>query len=222
MLLKYKDKIDTDGYLMLFLSVCIVVATAGISYAYYFRKTYLFAKDAKINCENDKTLCVLGKKLLNDEPDGEYLLRLERARIILDVDEKAEVMLLGGKTGLAKISEAFAGKEYLIKNKIKTSRVYLEEKSRNTLENFSNAKTLLKNKNKGIVVISNRYHLARAKQLAKGLGLGVEVCAAEDKLNLDIVTVVKLLIEALHMHWYSIGRYYAHMTKNNRMIERVG
>lgn len=38
MLLKHKDKIDTDGYLMLFLSVFVIFATAGISYLFIFEK----------------------------------------------------------------------------------------------------------------------------------------------------------------------------------------
>ena len=167
-------------------------------------------------------ICILGKKLLNDKPDDEYLLRLERARNILEGGDRSEVILLGGKTGRATISEAYAGKEYLLKNSIDESRIYLEEKSRNTLENFINAIDLLRNKDKEIVVVSNRYHLARAKQLAVGLGLKVELCAAEEKLNMNVSTLFKLLLEALHVHWYTVGRYYAHITKNNRIIERVG
>jgi len=72
MLLKHKNKIDTDGYLMLFLSVFVIFATAGISYIFYFRKTYLFAKQARVVCDNNKMICVLGKKLFNDKPDDEY------------------------------------------------------------------------------------------------------------------------------------------------------
>ena len=222
MLLKHKNKIDMDGYLMLFLSVFVMFATAGMSYVFYFRKAYLFAKQAKTGCANNKMVCVLGKKLLNNKPDDEYILRLERARIILENDSGAEIMLLGGQTGMALVSEAYAGKEYLLNKNIEASRIHLEEKSRNTLENFSNAINLLNNKNKEIIVISNRYHLARASQLASGLGLCVEVCAAEERLNINSATIVKLLVEALHVHWYNVGRHYAHITKNNRIIERVG
>ena len=222
MLPKYKNKIDTDGYLMLLLSVFVIFATAGISYLIYLRKIYLSAKHTKTYCQNNKMICVLGKKLFNDKPDDEYLLRLERARNILDCGDSSEVVLLGGKTGRATISEAYAGKEYLIKKSIDESRIHLEEKSRNTLENFINAIELLRSKDKEMVVVSNRYHLARAEQLAVGLGLKVELCAAEDKLNMDLSTLFKLLLEALHVHWYTVGRYYAHITKNNRIIERVG
>lgn len=222
MLPKYKGKIDTDGYLMLLLSVLVIFSTAGISYLIYLRKTFLSAKYTKTYCQNNKMVCVLGKKLLNDKPDDEYLLRLERACYILENGDSSEVLLLGGKTGRATISEAYAGKEYLLRNSIDETRIFLEEKSRNTLENFLNATDLLRNKNKEIVVVSNRYHLARAKQLAVGLGLKVELCAAEDKFNMNASTLFKLMLEALHVHWYTVGRYYAHITKNNRIIKRVG
>lgn len=222
MLLKYKNKIDIDGYFMLLLSVFVIFSTAGISYLFYFRKTYLSAKYAKIYCQKNKMLCVLGKKLLNDKPDDEYLLRLERARTILENCDNSEVILLGGKTGGATISEAYAGKKYLLKKSIDESRIYLEEESLNTLENFLNAIELLSDKKKEIIVITNRYHLARAKQLAVGLGLKIDVCAAEEKLNINRESLFKILIEALHVHWYNVGRGYAHITKNNRMIKRVG
>jgi len=58
--------------------------------------------------------------------------------------------------------------------------------------------------------------------MAEGLGLEVDLCAAEEKLNIGSLTVFRLLIEAAHIHWYSVGRYYAHLTKNNRMMRRVG
>jgi len=149
-------------------------------------------------------------------------LRLERARIILENDDSSEVMLLGGHTGMATISEAYAGKEYLIKKNIELTRIYVEEKSRNTLENFLNAIDFLNTKNKDIVVISNRYHLARAMQMGKNLGLSIEVCAAEEKLCMNTSSIVKIILEALHVHWYTVGRHYAHITKNNSMIERIG
>jgi len=222
MLLKYKGKIDTDGYLMLLLSALTLTATAGISYFICLRKIYLPAKHTKPHCEDDVVVCVLGKKLLNNKPDDEYLLRLKRAKQLLEKDQKSDVILLGGKTGRASISEAYAGKEFLLMHNIPESRIYLEQESQNTLENILNATEFLEEKNKKIVVVSNRYHLARAKRLAQGLGVQVEPCAAEEFLELNLAMVTKLALEALHVHWYLVGRYYAHATNNKRMIERVG
>ena len=222
MLAKHKNKIDIDGYSMLILSGLIMIATAGISYLFCFKKIFQTAKTTTHDCNENVVLCVLGKKLINEKPDKEYLLRLNRASHILGNDEQSQAILLGGQTGKASISEAFAGKEILLTNNIEPSRIYLEEASINTLENIKNAIILVKEKDKKIVVVTNRYHLARVKQMSEGFGLDVALCAAEDKLNINLVTLSKIMIEALHVHWYLSGHYYAHLTNNNRIIKRLG
>ena len=222
MLAKYNNKIDIDGYSMLGLSVLILLATAGISYLFCLRKTYKIAAKTATDCPEDSMICVLGKKLVNEQPDEEYLSRLNRAKHILTDNAPAQALLLGGKTGDASISEAYAGQVFLLKANIDSSRIYLEEASRTTLENIHNALDFLQEKNKKIVIVTNRYHLARAKQMAEGFGLDVIVCAAEEKLNLNISSIFKMLIEALHVHWYISGHYYAHLTNNKNMIKRVG
>ncbi len=222
MLAKYKNKIDVDGYSMLFLSSLIMIATAGISYLLCFKKIFYTAKTTSHECNKNVVVCVLGKKLVNEKPDKEYILRLKRASHILENDHQSQALLLGGKTGHSLISEAIAGKEFLIRKNIKSSRIYLEEASSNTLENIKNAIVLLKEKNKKIVVVTNRYHLARAKQMSEGFGLDIVLCAAEDKLNFNPVMLFKLMLEALHVHWYISGHFYAHLTRNDRIIKRIG
>ena len=222
MLPRYKNKIDLDGYSMLVVSTLVMIATAGISYLFCFRKIFNTAKNTPHHCNESAMVCVLGKKLINEKPDNEYVSRLQRASHILSNNNDSQILLLGGKTGGAKISEALAGQEFLLKNNIEPSRIYLEEASHNTLENIKNAIDLLVDKDKKIVVITNRYHLARAKQMSNGFGLEVDICAAEDKLNINLATLFKLMIEALHVHWYISGHYYAHLTNNSRIIKRVG
>lgn len=221
MLAKYKNKTDIDGYSMLLLSSVIIIATAGISYLLCLKKIFNTAKKASHRCDKNVVVCALGKKLVNENPDKEYLSRLNRVNHILKADEHSRVILLGGKTGRAGISEAFAGQKVLLKENVDVSRISLEEASANTLENIKNALVLLKEKDKKIVVVTNRYHLARAKKMAEGFGLDVILCAAEDNLKLNLVSVFKLAIEALHVHWYISGHYYAHLTGNDRMIKRI-
>lgn len=222
MLPKQEKKTDIDGYAMLLLSSFFMIATAGVSYLYYFKKIFNTAKNETSSCDNGGVIFVLGKKLKNEKPDKEYVQRLERVQNILNQYDDTSVIILGGKTGSATISEAYAGKLFLEQNNIDISRINLEEASRNTLENIKNAIDLLKEKNKKIVVISNRYHLLRAKQMAKGFGLEVELCAAEEKFNLNLLSVLKLMTEALHVHWYVSGRIYARITNNTRMLNRIG
>jgi len=222
MLPRQDNKIDLDGYAMLLLSLVLMVATAGLSYAYFLRKIFHTAKNETHHCDEDVMVFVLGKKLKNNQPDLEYEHRLKRAREILNSNADSQVIILGGKTGDATISEAHAGKIFLEKYKIDASRIHLEQDSRNTLENIQNAISLLETKNKKIVVVTNRYHLARAKQLANGHGLNVDLCAAEEKLDMKLLSIFKIMTEALHVHWYKSGRFYARLTNNQRMLNRIG
>lgn len=222
MLPQQDNKTDIDGYAMLALSLLLMTATAGLSYLYYFKKVFTTAKNVTHHCDKDVTIFVLGKKLINDQPDEEYLQRLERAQVLLTKDEKPAVIILGGKTGNATITEAYAGKYFLEQNDVEASRIKLEEASRNTLENIKNAITLLKDKNNKIVIVTNRYHLLRAKEMAQGFGLNVDLCAAEENFKLNPSSVLKLMVESLHIHWYATGRFYARLTNNQRMLDRIG
>lgn len=222
MLPKNDHKTDIDGYAMLLLSTVLMVATAGLSYLFYFRKIFHTAINEKHHCDDDVVVFVLGKKLINNKPDLEYVQRLKRAHTILSNNDNAQVILLGGKTGDANITEAYAGKIFLEENKIDSSRINLEEASRNTIENIKNAIGMLNVKNKKVVIVSNRYHLARAKHMAEGFGLEVGLCAAEEKLALNLESLSKLMLEAVHIHWYKSGRFYANLTNNKRMLDRIG
>lgn len=222
MLPKVDNKADLDGYTMLLLSSIVMTVTAGISYFLCLKKIFSTAKKETHYTDSDAVVFVLGKKLLNDKPDVEYIQRLKRVAAILENNNKIEAMVLGGKTGDATITEANAGKQFLAEYKADISRVKLEHASRNTLENLKNAIELLNLENKKIVIVSNRYHLARAGKMAKGFGLDVELCAAEENFRLNPVSFLKLAIEAFHYHWYNSGRVYAHLTNNARMIKRVG
>ena len=222
MLPRQDNKIDIDGYATMVLSTLFITATAGLSYLHNLRKILNTAKNETPVCEKDVMVFVLGKKLKNDNPDLEYQGRLKRAHAILEKDAESQVIILGGKTGNATITEAHAGKDFLQKYNIDASRIYLEQSSRNTLENIHNALELLETKNKKIVVVTNRYHLARAKQMANGFGLNVDLCAAEEKFDKGLISILKIMIEAFHLHWYKTGRYYARLTNNQRMLKRIG
>lgn len=222
MIPKQDNKIDIDGYAMLLLSMILMISTAGLSYFFYFMKIFKIANTATHNCDENVMVFVLGKKLINNKPDSEYVQRLNRAYDILIKDKNSQIVILGGETGDAAITEAFAGKLFLQEYKIDPSRINLEENSRNTLENIKNAINVFNLKNKNIVIVSNRYHLARAKKMAHGFGLEVNLCAAEEKLNLNFLSVLKLMMEAFHIHWYISGQLYAHLTNNTRIINRIG
>ena len=169
--------------------------------------------------END--IVVLGKKLINNHPDKDYRLRLNRALKIATYRTNANIYILGGITGESAISESVAGKLYLEDKNIKVNNIIIEELSRDTLDNLKQLKANASIATSNITLISNRYHLARASIMAQGFGFTVRRCAAENSLPIGIVFTVKLLAEAFFLHWYLSGYMYGKLTRNQRILTRM-
>lgn len=88
---------------------------------------------------------------------------------------KTEVLVLsGGRISDKDISEAGYMKKVIEKNynsddKSENPKMILEENSHSTFENLQNSKKLIPNA-KSVIIVSDKYHLARAVILAKRLG----------------------------------------------------
>ena len=67
--------------------------------------------------------------------------------------------------------------DYLTGHGIDESRVFLEDQSRNTLQNFRFSRTLLEqlghDVTEGVLVVSNGFHLTRARMLARRVGVSL-------------------------------------------------
>jgi len=212
---------DYDGFLTLLLSFTLIVLLFGVSYLLTFAYILLTAIKTSCDNKNSQQIVVPGKRLSNDLPDNDYLQRLDRVLSIVAFATNKKVYILGGITGEASVSEARAGQNYLEDNNIQTSEIYLEEKSRDTRENMKQLKTCSTIKDRHICLITNRYHLARASIMAQGFGFIVEECAAENSFTPSIVATATLFAEAFFLHWYLVGRIYAKLTRNQRMLSRI-
>lgn len=206
---------------MFLLSLLLILAAGGLSFLalwlYVVRIAYL-----KPNMTlQSKTVLVLGKRLNNNQPDHDFILRLKRAAIMLLDKTSNKIYVLGGKTRNSGISEAAAGKEFLIREGINGESIILEEKSQNTLENLKHFHSISDNKKQKISLITNRYHLARSVIMAKGFGINTQACPAENKFQFSIKNIVNTLVEAFHMHWYFTGKYWAKLTNNKNILSRI-
>jgi len=56
--------------------------------------------------------------------------------------------------------------------------------------------------------------------MARGQGLDIRPCAAEDSCKLWR-KLPRLLLEAVFLHWYWSGRIFATLTNNQRMLEKI-
>lgn len=215
------ESTDTDGIAMLALSTLVILLSGGLTLVLLLLYVLKQAIFCTTNSAHERLLLVFGKQLQNNLPDQEYQARLLRACTLLNSDPHRHVLILGGQTGNASISESQAGRDFLVLQGIAQGRIQLEDRSRNTLENIKEAIKLMDLSNTSVTLISNRYHLARIATMARGFGLQVHCCAAENFFHLSPMIGLRLIIEAAYLHWYFTGKYWAQLTNNQRMLDRI-
>lgn len=188
---KHSKQIGYDGIATFLLSLIIIILTAGLSYFYSLWKTYSTAKNSPSYIPDTDVLLVLGMRLKKNNINNLYQLRLDKAAELLASHPDLRVIILGGLTGNATITEAQAGKNYLIKRGIDPARILSEHQSRHTLANLKSAKKFIKELNvNNIALLTNRFHLYRALILARGFQLSPTPCAAENIFSYKFINQI--------------------------------
>ncbi len=215
--------IDWDGLWTLLLSTLIIVITAAIPLFLTYLHVLRIARKSSSCPDACGGYLIFGKKLINGVADAEYRLRLEKIRQLVCEQPQCLVLLLGGMTSKNAPSEATSGLHYLQQHGLPVqANIRLEEQSKNTLDNLQNARQILQREQiDRVTLISNRYHLARCQLIANSLKIEHSLCAAETELTLDAVIAWKLLIEAAYIHWFVVGKNWARLVGNRRMLSRV-
>ncbi len=120
-------------------------------------------------------LIVLGAGVNGSTPSLSLYNRLTTAREWLEAHPDGKAVLSGGQGPGEELSEAEAMYRWLLSKGIDGSRLYKEEESATTQENFICSAVLLRELNDGILpqtvaVVSSEYHLYRAKYWADKAG----------------------------------------------------
>ncbi|MGM9985959.1 MAG: YdcF family protein [Bacillaceae bacterium] len=153
------------------IGACIALIGA-CSYFFYIHS--LVAKGAKTEPEKGADyLLVLGARLRGETPSLSLRYRLDAATSYLKENPKTLAIVSGGQGNGETISEAEAMKRALVESGIDDTRIILEDKSTNTLENIAFSKKLLPPTAKNGIVVTNDYHVYRAMMLCKKEGLHV-------------------------------------------------
>lgn len=118
---------------------------------------------------------ILGAGLRGEDLSLTLLDRMNKGLEYLENNPEAKVIVAGGQGPGEEITEAEAMKRFLLKRGVAESRIIKEDKSTSTMENIKFAKEILRNMDHRetyeIMIITNRFHLFRAKLLAKRNGL---------------------------------------------------
>jgi len=120
-------------------------------------------------------LIVLGAGLRDDQPLSPLALRLHSALSYMQDNPDSVAVLAGGQDERNSISEAMAMKNWLVNRGIEPERLFLEQYSTSTAENFAFSMYHLRQlEATQIVIVTNEFHLYRAAHLARHHGLEPE------------------------------------------------
>ena len=119
-------------------------------------------------------LVVLGAGLRGRSISASLLYRLETALDFHDMYPDLKIVVSGGQGEGEDMTEALAMRNFLVDNGVNPNLIIMEDKSTNTYENFLYTKNVLEEETVKedftITIISNNFHMYRAKFLAKEVG----------------------------------------------------
>jgi len=101
--------------------------------------------------------------------------RLDEALDYLQAHPDMTIVVSGGQGPDEPVSEAQAMADYLMEHQVSKEQILLEDQSHNTVQNFRNSRALLEDtgfdlEETEVLVVSNGFHLTRARMLAKRIG----------------------------------------------------
>lgn len=212
---------DPDVLHVLVVGALATVLSAGLVYLWYLWRTWSVARRAPCEPADAASIVVFGKQLRNGRPDVEFRWRLRRALAVARKQPQLAVLLTGGHSaGAAHPSEAEVARQWLLTRLPEAaSRLHVEHRSRDTVDNLREVRHLLPPG--PVVLLSNRYHLARCQVLARSLGMTVQLCAAEPVLRMTPAMTGRLAREAGYHLLFVVGRRWAMLIGHRRMLSRV-
>jgi uncharacterized SAM-binding protein YcdF (DUF218 family) len=129
------------------------------------------AKPKKSDC-----IIVLGCAVYGDFPSPFFREKLNKAFELYKKDYARYIIVCGAKGAGENISEAEAGKRYLIGKGVLPEFILKEDRSFSTYENLLNAKRIMNRRGfKSAIIVSNMFHLERAYLIAKKLKINASV-----------------------------------------------
>lgn len=169
----------------------LMMFVVGISF-FCVVESYIIYIGQQVTTTQSTTVLILGAQLNGKEISRSLRHRLDSALQFYERYPNATFIVSGGQGPNEAISEAQAMRDYLVKQGMNPKQILLEATSRNTQENIQNtyalyAKDYLNNE-KGLTVITNDFHMARTRFIAKQNGI-TNISAFPAKTDMDLVPV---------------------------------
>ncbi|MEH7750399.1 YdcF family protein [Bacillus toyonensis] len=180
-------------YIIAIITVCAV-------YAVFLQ--YNIYKHGHMKATDDADyIIVLGSKVNGTKPSYSLQYRIDKAAEYLKSHEKTIAIVSGGQGKGENISEALAMKQGLMKQNIAEDRIIMEDKSTSTDENITFSKPLIPANMKKGMIVTNDFHMFRAKKIAAKQGLQLEGLPAKTPKPIIIPSNVREYL-AITQYWF--------------------
>lgn len=149
----------------------------------------------------EDVLIVLGAGIHGEIPTAPLAARLDTAAEYLTKNKSAYAIVTGGQGPQESITEAEAMEKYLIAKGIDGNRILKEDKATSTSENFRYSKKILDErfKNAKIAVLTNDFHIYRAKRLGEIEGVSAAAIHAKTPFEGRISAYIRELLAIAKM-----------------------
>jgi len=182
------------------LKVCILI---GILYFSFLQFKIIQYANTTIP-KNADYIIILGTKVNGTKPSLTLKNRIDTAVNYLKKNRETIAIASGGKGPNEGISEAIAIKQGLITKGIGEGRIILEDQSSRTTENIAFSKKLVPDEKETGIVVSNYFHIYRARSIAKDNGLSLYALPAK--------TPIKEAPKWYFREYLAITKYYLEKT----------
>ena len=124
--------------------------------------------------ESAEFIIILGARVKGTVPSLSLQYRIDTAAEYMKISPNTIAIASGGKGPGEDISEAEAIKRGLLEHGIDETRIILEDQSTSTVENIKFSQKLLPTNLKTGLLVTNDFHIYRAKLISKDEGLMLE------------------------------------------------
>lgn len=124
-------------------------------------------------------MIVLGSRVFGREPGPMLRLRLEEAVRLYKQGMAPAIIVSGARGEDEEVAEAFAMRDYLIREGVPGERILTEDGSYNTYQNLANSQAVMAAQGyRRAIIVSNASHVHRTLVLARDLGLEASAAPA--------------------------------------------
>jgi len=181
--------------------VALGVAAGVLSLTAYFvvslTQVWLTGRDdsfARSSARVDAVI-VLGAAQYDGRPSPQFAARLDHALLLWQRGLVETVVVTGGKQVGDRFTEAESGREYLAERGMPAAVIQVEPRGTST---FSSLETVAQQlANRRVVVVSDPYHVLRARLVASELGLDADVSATRTSVIRGVDALRRNMREAL-------------------------